>query len=180
MVGEPAPSISGYMCGIDCSQHTQAVLRELRSAVRRETGLTHKHTAITTQHTTRQEQEEKRLTHTNTQQEQRNTRRDNNNTTTTQHPKPPKVCCDTWSREPAPMMIYLPPQGTPAPNTAADMAYSTHSTQPALRPHRAIPRAEDKPPQARRPQLNGLCSPLSEPSISGSMCGIDCSQHTLL
>jgi len=31
------------------------------------------------------------------------------------------------------MMICLPLQGTPPPNTAADMAHSTHSTQPALR-----------------------------------------------
>ena len=44
------------------------------------------------------------------------------------------------------MMICLPPQGTPPPNTAADMAQSTHSTQPALRPHRATPRIEDTPP----------------------------------
>ena len=44
------------------------------------------------------------------------------------------------------MMISLPPQGTPPLNTAADMAHRTHSTQPALRPHRATPRAEDKPP----------------------------------
>jgi len=36
----------------------------------------------------------------------------------------------------------LTPTGYPPPNTAADMAHSTHSTQPALRPHRATPRAE--------------------------------------
>ena len=35
-------------------------------------------------------------------------------------------------------------------------------TQPALRPHRTTPRAEDKPPQTHRPHSNGLCSPLSE------------------
>jgi len=57
------------------------------------------------------------------------------------------------------MMICLPPQGTPSPpNTAADMAHSTHSTQPALRPRRATPRAEDKPPRTRRPYSNDLCS----------------------
>jgi len=55
------------------------------------------------------------------------------------------------------MMIWLPPQGTP-PHTAADVAHSTHSTQPALRPHRTTPRAVDKPPQTRRPHSNGLCS----------------------
>jgi len=49
-------------------------------------------------------------------------------------------------------------QGTPRPNTAADMAHSTHSSQPALRPHRATPRAEDKPPQTRRPYANGAAS----------------------
>ena len=55
-------------------------------------------------------------------------------------------------------MICLPSQGIPPPNTAANMAHSTHSTQPALRPHRAIPRAEKKP-QTRRPHSNGLFSP---------------------
>jgi len=35
------------------------------------------------------------------------------------------------------------------------MAHSTHSTQPALRPHRTTPRAEDTPPQTRRPHSNG-------------------------
>jgi len=40
----------------------------------------------------------------------------------------------------------LTPTGyPPPPNTAADMAHSTHSTQPALRPHRATPMAEDNP-----------------------------------
>jgi len=38
------------------------------------------------------------------------------------------------------MMICLPPQGTPPPNTAAGTAHSTPSTQPALPPHRATPR----------------------------------------
>jgi len=47
-------------------------------------------------------------------------------------------------------MICLAPQGTP-PHTAADTAHSVHSTQPALRPLRATPRVEDKPPQTRRP-----------------------------
>jgi len=57
----------------------------------------------------------------------------------------------------------LTPAGyPPPPNTAADMAPSRHSTQPALRPHRATPRAEDRTTQTRRPHLNGLCSPLSE------------------
>jgi len=60
----------------------------------------------------------------------------------------------------------LTPTGYPPPHTAADMAHSTHSTQPALRPHRTTPRAEDKPPQTRRPHSNGLCSPLSE----GPLC----------
>ena len=48
------------------------------------------------------------------------------------------------------LMICLPPQGPP-PNTAADTAHSAHSTQPALRPHRATPRVEDKssPPGTR-------------------------------
>ena len=66
------------------------------------------------------------------------------------------------------MMICLPPQGTPPTHTAADMAHSTHSTQPALRPHRTTPRAEDKPPQTRRPHSNGLCPPLSEGPDPGS------------
>jgi len=45
----------------------------------------------------------------------------------------------------------LTPTGyrVPPPNTAADMAHSTHSTQPALRPHRAATPAKDKPPQTR-------------------------------
>ena len=42
------------------------------------------------------------------------------------------------------------PTGYPL-NTAADTAHSAHSAQPALRPHRATPRVEDKPPQTRRP-----------------------------
>jgi len=54
------------------------------------------------------------------------------------------------------------------PHTAADMAHSTHSTQPALRPHRTTPRAEDKPPQTHRPHSNGLCAPLSEGPDPGS------------
>jgi len=54
------------------------------------------------------------------------------------------------------MMMMLTPQGAPPSNTAADMAHSTHSTQPALRPHRTTPRAEDKPPQTRPPPSNGL------------------------
>jgi len=66
------------------------------------------------------------------------------------------------------MMICLPPQGTPPSHAAADMAHSTHSTQPALRPHRTTPRAEAKPPQTRRPHSNGLCSPLSEGPDPGS------------
>jgi len=67
------------------------------------------------------------------------------------------------------MMICSPPQGTPpSPNSAADMAHSTLSTQPALRPRRATPRVEDKPPQTRRPHSNGLCSPLSEGPDPGS------------
>jgi len=36
------------------------------------------------------------------------------------------------------------------------MAHSTHSTQPALQPHRTTPRAEDKPPQTHRPHSNGI------------------------
>jgi len=58
----------------------------------------------------------------------------------------------------------LTPTGYPPPNTAADAAHSAHSTQPSLRPHRATPRVEDKPPQMHRPHLwpsPGLCSPLS-------------------
>jgi len=39
----------------------------------------------------------------------------------------------------------LTPTGYPPPNTAADMAHSTHSAHPALRPHRATPRTEDTP-----------------------------------
>ena len=38
----------------------------------------------------------------------------------------------------------LTPTGYPPLNTAVDMAYSAHSTQPALRPHRATSRVEDK------------------------------------
>ena len=48
------------------------------------------------------------------------------------------------------------------------MAHSTHSTQPALRPHRTTPKAEDKPPHTHRPHSNGLCSPLSEGPDPGS------------
>jgi len=50
----------------------------------------------------------------------------------------------------------LTPIGYPAPNTAADMAHSTHSTQPALRPHRVTPRVEDQPPQTLRPHSRAL------------------------
>jgi len=49
----------------------------------------------------------------------------------------------------------LTPPGNPPPPTAADTAHSAHSTQPALRPHRATPRVEDKPPQTRRPHSIG-------------------------
>jgi len=69
------------------------------------------------------------------------------------------------------MMICLPPQGTP-PHTAADMAHNTHSTQPALQPHRTTPRAEDKPPQTHRPHSNGLCSPLSEGQVPNRRSGV--------
>jgi len=64
----------------------------------------------------------------------------------------------------------LTPTGYPPPptHTAADMAHSTHSTQPALRSHRTTPRTEAKPPQTRRPHTNGLCSPLSEGPDPGS------------
>jgi len=64
------------------------------------------------------------------------------------------------------MMKCLPSQGTPPPNTAADTAHgpqrTQHTTQPALRPHRATSRVEDRPPQTRRPHSIGLCLPLSE------------------
>jgi len=65
----------------------------------------------------------------------------------------------------------LTPTGYPRPNTAADTAHSAHSTQPALRPHRAAPRAEDKPLQTRRPHSVGLCSPLSEGQTQGQCKG---------
>jgi len=59
--------------------------------------------------------------------------------------------------------MLTPPRAPPPPfNTAADTAHSAHSTQSALRPHRATLRVEDKPPQTRRPHSIGLCSPLSE------------------
>jgi len=38
------------------------------------------------------------------------------------------------------MLTPTPPQDPPLPNTAAGTAHSAHSTQPALRPHRATPR----------------------------------------
>jgi len=66
------------------------------------------------------------------------------------------------------MVICLPPQGTPPPNTAADTAHSAHSIQPVLRPHRAALRAEDQPPQTHRPHSISLCSPLSEGPDPGS------------
>ena len=59
-------------------------------------------------------------------------------------------------------MICLPPQGTP-PHTAADTAHSAHSTQPALRPHRATPKVENKPPQTRRPHSIGMLAPFGGP-----------------
>jgi len=67
------------------------------------------------------------------------------------------------------MLTPYPHRVLPPP-TAADMAHShsTHSTQPALQPHRTTPRAEDKPPQTHRPHSNGLCSPLSEGPDPGS------------
>jgi len=65
-------------------------------------------------------------------------------------------------------MICLLSQGTPPPNTAADTAHRAHSTQPALRPHRATPRVGDKPPQSHRPHSIGLCSPVSEGPDPGS------------
>jgi len=40
----------------------------------------------------------------------------------------------------------LTPTGYPPPNTAAGTAHRTHSTQPALPPHRATPRVEDNTP----------------------------------
>jgi len=67
------------------------------------------------------------------------------------------------------MICCLPLQGTPRhPNIAADTAHSAHSTQPALRSHRATPRVEDKSPQTRRPHSISLCSPLSEGPDPGS------------
>jgi len=68
------------------------------------------------------------------------------------------------------MMICLPPQGTPPPPSSryADMAHSTHSTQPpALRPHRTNylpPRAEDKPPHdAPTPLKRSMLTPFGGP-----------------
>jgi len=54
----------------------------------------------------------------------------------------------------------LTPTGYPPRNTAAGTAHSAHSTQPALRPHRANPSARPasarsvgaRPVSARRPQ----------------------------
>jgi len=67
------------------------------------------------------------------------------------------------------MRICFPPPGPPPPpNTAADTAHNARSTQPALRPHRATPRIEDKPPQTRRPHSTGLCLLLSEGPDPGS------------
>jgi len=48
----------------------------------------------------------------------------------------------------------LTPTGYPPPNTAAGTAHSAHSTQPALRPHRAIPREEDNTPADAPTPLN--------------------------
>jgi len=56
----------------------------------------------------------------------------------------------------------LTPTGYPSSNTAADMAHSTHSTQPALRPHRATPRVKDKPSPLKRSMMHtvlALCNP---------------------
>ena len=55
-------------------------------------------------------------------------------------------------------IICLPLKGTPPLNTAADTAHSAHSTQPALRLHRATPRVEDKPLQTRRPHSICTCA----------------------
>jgi len=64
-----------------------------------------------------------------------------------------RYSCYTAISVPA-VTICSPPQGTPSPNTAADTAHSAHSTQPALRPHRATPRVEDKTPANAPAPLN--------------------------
>ena len=59
----------------------------------------------------------------------------------------------------------LTPTGYPPPNTAAGTAHSAHSTQPALRPHRATPRVE-----APSPIQNGPTSvPSSVQNIASSI-----------
>jgi len=65
------------------------------------------------------------------------------------------------------MMICLPPQGTPPPHSSRyGPQHTQHTASTAATPH--YPRAEDKPPQTRRPHSNGLCSPLSEGPDPGS------------
>jgi len=59
----------------------------------------------------------------------------------------------------------LTPTGYPPPsNTAADTAHSAHSTQPALRPHRATSRVEDKTPADSPAPLNrSMLAPFGGP-----------------
>jgi len=54
----------------------------------------------------------------------------------------------------------LTPTGYPPPNTEADMAHSTHSTQPALRGHTALP-----PGQKTNPR-HGCAPPVGRASRS--------------
>jgi len=66
--------------------------------------------------------------------------------------------------------VMLTPTGYP-PNTAANMAHSTHSTRPALRPHRATPRVEDKSRRRADPtQTNDSSTKEGSAAIKGALC----------
>ena len=81
-----------------------------------------------------------------------------------------------YSPGPDAMTICLPPQVTP-PSTAADTAHSAHSTQPAMRPHRATLRVEDNTPSsagASRDVFKGVSMDVSSADASGAVaigCG---------
>ena len=48
----------------------------------------------------------------------------------------------------------LTPTASPPPGAAADTAHSAHSTQPALRPHRATPQGRRYTPEDAPAPLN--------------------------
>jgi len=73
----------------------------------------------------------------------------------------------------------LTPTGYPPPNTAAGTAHSAHSTQPALRPHRATPRVEDNDSLLSPEERLGARRPSLERGASSGVSFFDDSEEGL-